>query len=451
MLDALASIAPSCMFFAIGEQLNALTGLLLCLYMTWHHMENPKRDGLILMISGVIVFFLCGIACCLAHVPSLWSVIPSAPVVVLALRKMTNLPWGQLLFVVSTAAYIVAIIYYLSLAVDLAVLNEQSMNLRVGWPGMISLLIFDLIAATTLFHPFHHSFSATFDSPSISRNFWRVIWLFPFISTAIVVWCMPADNASLLDTRVLSIAFTASIAYSGFMTMAYFLIWYMIQQADRLREASKREHYEAMQTLQLQHMNERINEARQIKHNIRHHIQTLQALAAADDMPGITSYLEEMANHRLLHPIPMQYCEHASLNAVLVYYCDWIRHIGAEVDVKASVPQYLNINNAELCSMVGNLLENASEAIMKQQDGEKKLRVRIKYRTGPPASLFIVVDNTHDSSIMQVGDAFASTKHGGGGLGTATVRETAERHHGATSFDYDGTLFRASVMLCLDD
>lgn len=109
-----------------------------------------------------------------------------------------------------------------------------------------------------------------------------------------------------------------------------------------------------------------------------------------------------MANHRLLQPIPMQYCEHASLNAVLVYYCDWIRHIGAEVDVKASVPQYLNINNAELCSMVGNLLENASEAIMKQQDGEKKLRVRIKYRTGPPASLFIVVDNTHDSSIMQV-------------------------------------------------
>lgn len=141
MLDALASIAPSCMFFAIGEQLNALTGLLLCLYMTWHHMENPKRDGLILMISGVIVFFLCGIACCLAHVPSLWSVIPSAPVVVLALRKMTNLPWGQLLFVVSTVAYIVAIVYYLSLAVDLAVLNEQSMNLRVGWPGMISLLI----------------------------------------------------------------------------------------------------------------------------------------------------------------------------------------------------------------------------------------------------------------------------------------------------------------------
>lgn len=229
---------------------------------------------------------------------------------------------------------------------------------------------FDLIAATTLFHPFHHSFSATFDSPSISRNFGGSSGFFRSFPQQL--WCGACPPTThRCSTPACSIAFTVSIAYSGFMTMAYFLIWYMIQQADRLREASKREHYEAMQTLQLQHMNERINEARQIKHNIRHHIQTLQALTAADDMPGITSYLEEMANHRLLQPIPMQYCEHASLNAVLVYYCDWIRHIGAEVDVKASVPQYLNINNAELCSMVGNLLENASEAIMKQQDGEK--------------------------------------------------------------------------------
>ena len=106
-------------------------------------MENPKRDGLILM------YFRRDCLLPVRHrmlppptVPSLWSVIPSAPVVVWSLRKMTNLPWGQLLFVVSTAAYIVAIIYYLSLAVDLAVLNEQSMNLRVGWPGMISLLDF---------------------------------------------------------------------------------------------------------------------------------------------------------------------------------------------------------------------------------------------------------------------------------------------------------------------
>ena len=46
MLDALASIAPSCMFFAIGEQLNALTGLLLCLYMTCIIWRIPSATAL---------------------------------------------------------------------------------------------------------------------------------------------------------------------------------------------------------------------------------------------------------------------------------------------------------------------------------------------------------------------------------------------------------------------
>ena len=100
--------------------------------------------------------------------------------------------------------------------------------------------------------------------------------------------------------------------------------------------------------------------------------------------------------------------------------------------------------------LVGNLLENAVEAIMIQSDGDKKLRVRIRYNDGPPASLFIVVDNSYDSSVTQVDGDFASSKHGGNGLGTMTVRETAERHGGTATFEYDGEMFKASVMLCLD-
>ena len=31
-----------------------------------------------------------------------------------------------------------------------------------------------------------------------------------------------------------------------------------------------------------------------------------------------------------------------------------------------------------------------------------------------------------------------------------TVRETAERYGGTAAFEYDGEMFKASVMLCLD-
>lgn len=395
-----------------------------------------------------------GVLCGTLGIPSLWTVIPTAPLVLLVLRWLTELPWRQLLLIVATASYMVAIVYYLSLVIDVAVLGADSTNLRVGWPGLVNLLLLDVVVLVSLWHPLHDSIPATFDSPSISKGFWQLIWLFPFVSSAIVVWCMPADNSTLLDSHMLEIAFTVAVVYSCFMVLVYFLIWYMIQQSDRLLAARRRQHYEALQTLQLQHMNERIREARQIKHNVRHHIHSLQALAAAEDMDGIRSYLDEMSKHRLLQTAPMQYCEHASLNAVLVYYCDWVRHLGADVDVKAAVPQYININNAELCSMVGNLLENATEAITQQTQGERRLKVRIRYRSGPPAALFITVDNTYgeaDTSIEQIDGDLVSTKHGGTGLGTATVRETAERHHGTASFEHSDGMFRASVMLCLGD
>lgn len=372
--NGIAQTTPSGLFFAIGEQLNALSGLALCLIMAWSHMDNPRRNGTLFMSIGLVWFLLCGVLCGTLGIPSLWTVIPTAPLVLLVLRWLTELPWRQLLLIVATASYMVAIVYYLSLVIDVAVLGADSTNLRVGWPGLVNLLLLDVVVLVSLWHPLHDSIPVTFDSPSISKGFWQLIWLFPFVSSAIVVWCMPADNSTLLDSHMLEIAFTVAVVYSCFMVLVYFLIWYMIQQSDRLLAARRRQHYEALQTLQLQHMNERIREARQIKHNVRHHIHSLQALAAAEDMDGIRSYLDEMSKHRLLQTAPMQYCEHASLNAVLVYYCDWVRHLGADVDVKAAVPQYININNAELCSMVGNLLENATEAITQQTQGERRLK-----------------------------------------------------------------------------
>lgn len=325
--NGIAQTTPSGLFFAIGEQLNALSGLALCLIMAWSHMDNPRRNGTLFISIGLVWFLLCGVLCGTLGIPSLWTVIPTAPLVLLVLRWLTELPWRQLLLIVATASYMVAIVYYLSLVIDVAVLGADSTNLRVGWPGLVNLLLLDVVALVSLWHPLHDSIPATFDSPSISKGFWQLIWLFPFVSSAIVVWCMPADNSTLLDSHMLEIAFTVAVVYSCFMVLAYFLIWYMIQQSDRLLAARRRQHYEALQTLQLQHMNERIREARQIKHNVRHHIHSLQALAAAEDMDGIRSYLDEMSKHRLLQPAPMQYCEHASLNAVLVYYCDWVRHI----------------------------------------------------------------------------------------------------------------------------
>lgn len=165
--NGIAQTTPSGLFFAIGEQLNALSGLALCLIMAWSHMDNPRRNGTLFMSIGLVWFLLCGVLCGTLGIPSLWTVIPTAPLVLLVLRWLTELPWRQLLLIVATASYMVAIVYYLSLVIDVAVLGADSTNLRVGWPGLVNLLLLDVVVLVSLWHPLHDSIPATFDSSHI--------------------------------------------------------------------------------------------------------------------------------------------------------------------------------------------------------------------------------------------------------------------------------------------
>lgn len=102
--NGIAQTTPSGLFFAIGEQLNALSGLALCLIMAWSHMDNPRRNGTLFMSIGLVWFLLCGVLCGTLGIPSLWTVIPTAPLVLLVLRWLTELPWRQLLLIVATAS-----------------------------------------------------------------------------------------------------------------------------------------------------------------------------------------------------------------------------------------------------------------------------------------------------------------------------------------------------------
>ena len=113
-------------------------------------MDNPRRNGTLFMSIGLVWFLLCGVLCGTLGIPSLWTVIPTAPLVLLVLRWLTELPWRQLLLIVATASCMVAIVYYLSLVIDVAVLGADSTNLRVGWPGLVNLLLLDVVALVSL-------------------------------------------------------------------------------------------------------------------------------------------------------------------------------------------------------------------------------------------------------------------------------------------------------------
>ncbi len=203
------------------------------------------------------------------------------------------------------------------------------------------------------------------------------------------------------------------------------------------RLAMQKEHYTQLSA--------QVRLAREASHDLRHHLRVLSGFAETQNWPALQNYLEEYTSHLQSREVHV-WSDHGTADAILSYYAGECKKIGAIYDVRFSVPSDLAFPDNELCIVLGNLLENAVEAMKVQKHGLKKLYLRGECYDG---YLRIVLDNTFSGIIEKKNGIFLSTRHSGYGLGLSSVLTIAEQHGGLADFtDCDG-IFRSSVLLPL--
>ncbi len=133
---------------------------------------------------------------------------------------------------------------------------------------------------------------------------------------------------------------------------------------------------------------------------------------------------------------------------ILIYYV-LLEALKASVDfsVRIQLPPSLPLREPELCSIFGNLLENALDACRECTDSAPFIRICAQEDAG---HIVITVDNTCCHPPIEENGRFRSTKHDGLGTGTASIRSIAERYQGLVDFRYEDGIFYASVMLKFD-
>lgn len=102
------------------------------------------------------------------------------------------------------------------------------------------------------------------------------------------------------------------------------------------------------------------------------------------------------------------------------------------------------IPEPEFCALLGNLLENAIDACAASRT-PRIIRLHIRQQGKQP--LYLTMDNTSDQPSVFDARWLVSSKHGGFGVGTESVRVTAERYNGDARFEWKDGMFYASVML----
>ena len=229
-----------------------------------------------------------------------------------------------------------------------------------------------------------------------------------------------------------------------------FSSWLYTLEAYSFRNAyatslAQMEHQLTLQKEHYRQMSEQLERSRAQNHDFRHHANAIVQLAEQENNSEIIDYLSDYKSH-LSQDAVSTYSDLLVADAVLRHYEIIAKAVGAIYDVALSFPKDLAFPSDELCVMLSNLLENATEAMARQKHGQRQLYLRGGV---DGTDLFLMVHNSFSGKVQKRGEEFLSSKSEGFGLGIRSVQRITENHGGLCGFLVDGDLFKVSVLIPL--
>lgn len=227
--------------------------------------------------------------------------------------------------------------------------------------------------------------------------------------------------------------------------MIYSLIF---RESLRRQRDSERRRALEIQRLQYSKISHEMENARQLRHDLRHHLNTLGALNAQGRQEEIAAYLKEYgAGVDWLSRL--KFSGDPVVDGVLEYYMSRLEELSVSVNYEVSLDASGSVNDIDMTVLLGNLLENALEALQKLP--EKKREMSIELRTVRTMILLRIRNSCEESGgSVEPENWKAFVDQNGGedsGVGLSSVASIAEKYHGSALFQRGGGVFTARVIL----
>ena len=179
---------------------------------------------------------------------------------------------------------------------------------------------------------------------------------------------------------------------------------------------------------------ERIKEGderhREFIHNISHHLRTIGELAREGNTESIVSVLTDLDIELENSAETTTYSNNPVLNAVLTEKQAQAEKAGAEMDIYVEPGTNLKrVSDADLITMLGNLLDNAVRAA--KEATERKITVRI-FTENDGSFNIVKIRNHYSGELKEEDGVYHTTKKDKGlhGIGLKSIGNTAEKYGG---------------------
>jgi sensor histidine kinase regulating citrate/malate metabolism len=245
--------------------------------------------------------------------------------------------------------------------------------------------------------------------------------------------------------NVIFVIIGAGILYINMIVFSL-LEWQMRQAEQKLRFKLSEQRLE----IQIRHYEKLAKDRREIEgllHDTKNHFVCISSFAHVGATGLIEEYIGKL-NSTILKGYKTVETGHPVIDAILEDKKEAAERAGIRMSFEIMLPKKVEIDNVDICIILGNILDNAIEACenISTEEPEKEIKVKIVLK----GIYFVIsVANTVEPGYKFTLEDYATSKpakemHG---FGLSHVAETTEKYNGNLQVLCENDLFTVNILL----
>lgn len=274
---------------------------------------------------------------------------------------------------------------------------------------------------------------------------WKVVGIIIFIS--IITFYFIYNVAFEITTNVGKLNITFAVLGLTVLNIAAYVLLISLSRKNKLLMENmllkQQIRFNEVNSKEIKRQYEQLNK---LHHDFNNTLNIIQSLNSSGKGTQIDSFISEYLKTAHKNLVQIVTTDNDYINAILNSKISEAKSEGIEIVL--SVVQLIgNVNTVDICSLLGNMFDNAIEAC-KKCNGSKKIILDIAQRNG---SLEILMKNTINSSVLKDNPTLISSKSDreNHGYGIKIINEISERNHGIADFYESNDMFCCHVIVSI--
>ena len=266
----------------------------------------------------------------------------------------------------------------------------------------------------------------------------KYVWL---IAPVVLIFLLISYFESMTFEPVITVI-TFLVVLAMFVFLVKFLNIAMSEQIARTSEAAIARQLD-VQRQELLRINQKMEQGRIYRHDMRHHLSVLNELAEGAQSEELREYISSL-DLRISDMEKERYCDNTVVNAVLSSYIGQAKQKNIRIEAKVNIPKELPLDAFDICTILANALDNAVVAC----GGQKERWINMALSLHDNGNFSVDIKNPSETPVVFGKDGLPLSRGGERhGIGLKSIDAIVRKYGGIMRCTCEDGIFRLSAVL----